>query len=73
MVVIEWLGRLPASDGVVILGRESTDYATALEAKSRALLLWPIMGRERPRSPGGFQIVDQGGLSARLIVFPEIE
>ena len=73
MVMIEWLGRLPVSDGIVILAQESTDCATAVEAKSRALLLWPTMGRERPRSPDGFQIVDQGGLSARLIVFREIE
>ncbi len=72
MLVIEWLSRLPEADGIVILGQEATDYATAVEAKSRALLLWPTMRTASTASPGGFQIVDQDDVCARLILFQEI-
>ncbi len=72
MVLIEWLSRLARADGIVILGRETTDCATEADARSRALLHWPTMGRGS-RSPGGFQILDQDGVSARLIFFREIK
>ena len=73
MVVIEWLSRLPRADGIVILGRDSTDCAIEVDAKSRALLLWPTMGQCGSQPPDGFRIVDQDGVSARLTFFRETE
>ena len=73
MVMIEWLGGLPESDWILISRQETTKYATAVRAKSRAFVLRPTMKRDRRWSPNGFQILDRAGLSTRLILFREFE
>lgn len=63
MLIIQWLKRLPASDGIVICRQTATNCDTTDEVDAKAQTLWANAATLGSLRPDGFQVVDQDGRS----------
>ena len=62
MLIIQWLKRLPTSEGILVCGRTATNGDTTEKVSAEAQLLWANSSRLLGAAhPDGFQVVDQDG------------
>ena len=62
MLIIQWLKRLPTSEGILVCGRTATNCDTTENVSAEAQLLWANKSRLLGAAhPDGFQVVDQDG------------
>lgn len=59
MLIIQWLDRLPESEGILIVRKTTTNCDSAAEANAQAFMLWPTIRTSENHRPDGFQVVDQ--------------
>ena len=71
MLIIQWLKRLPASDGIVIFRQTATNCDTADEVETEARTLWARSKSLGSARPDGFQVVDQDGRSICVARYAE--
>ena len=65
MSIIQWLKRLPGSEGIVVVRRTVTNCDTTDQVDHEAHTLWTNAAALGAARPDGFQVVDQDGRSIR--------
>lgn len=74
MLIIQWLKRLPAFDGILVCGQTFTNCDTTEDVDAEAQMLWANAGALGSAHPDGFQVVDQDGRPIRAACYaPDAE
>ena len=63
MLIIQWLKRLPGSDGILIVRRTVTNCDTPDQVDHEAHAIWTDAASLGTARPDGFQVVAQDGRS----------